>query len=508
MFRASLLVISPLALAMAVGCAQDGQRRTAVRIGESNHGPVPAPSVAGGPAAVILAAHEDATAGSPLRADRPDAAAQTETARPLTLSDLQNIAAQSNPTLAQAGAGVEAERGMQRQVGLYPNPQLGYLNNSASPSRVQQSNGAFISQEFVTANKLGLARIWEGHEVNRVAWEAEAQRLRVLNDIAIRFYEALGAQEAVSVATALESIAEDGLNTAQTLLANQQGSKNDVLQAEIQLETIRIGKQDALYRQTAAWGQLANMLGDPRMPAAGVDGKLDEAVPDFDFETTWQELAANSPQLQSTQAALDHARAEYKLACAQACPNVTAQMVIQRDNATQSTQASTLVSLPVPMFNRNQGNIQRTMAEIHAAEAEIERTQLVLRDLLADSFKRYQTYRLQVGRFREKILPNAEESMELAALGYKTGERSFLELLTARQTYFQAKLAYVEALTELRKAVVEIEGLQLTGGLNPAAIGTAIQTQPGGAGQRQRALLNQVQQESTRQLLPAAQLGR
>jgi hypothetical protein len=78
----------------------------------------------------------------------------------------------------------------------------------------------------------------------------------------------------------------------------------------------------------------------------------------------------------------------------------------------------------------------------------------------------------------------------------------------ARQTYFESNLAYVEALTEFRKVVAEIEGLQLTGGLNPASIGTAIQTQPGGGAQRQRALLNQVQQGSARQLLPAAQIGR
>lgn len=98
--------------------------------------------------------------------------------------------------------------------------------------------------------------------------------------------------------------------------------------------------------------------------------------------------------------------------------------------------------------------------------------------------------------------------MELASVGYQSGERSFLEVLTARQTYFQAKLAYVESWTELRKAIVEIEGLQLTGGLNPAEIGAAIQAVPGGGAQRQRALLNKIEEAAARQLLPAAQLGR
>ena len=81
-------------------------------------------------------------------------------------------------------------------------------------------------------------------------------------------------------------------------------------------------------------------------------------------------------------------------------------------------------------------------------------------------------------------------------------------MLTARQTYIEAQLTYVESLTELRKVTAEIEGLQLTGGLNPASIGTAIQGQAGGSTGRQRALLNQVQQGASRQLLNAAQIAR
>jgi hypothetical protein len=75
--------------------------------------------------------------------------------------------------------------------------------------------------------------------------------------------------------------------------------------------------------------------------------------------------------------------------------------------------------------------------------------------------------------------------------------------LTARQTYFQSSLAYVEALVELRKTRVEIDGLMLTGGLNPATIGAALQSQPGMTNRQQR-LLNQVQEGASKQILPPA----
>ena len=84
--------------------------------------------------------------------------------------------------------------------------------------------------------------------------------------------------------------------------------------------------------------------------------------------------------------------------------------------------------------------------------------------------------------------------------GYKSGEISILQVLAARQTYFENSLAYIQAWTEVRKVVSEMDGLLLTAALNPAELGTALQ----GAGLRQQGLLNQLQESSTKSVLPAA----
>src|SRR6185369_10576236 len=131
---------------------------------------------------------------------------------------------------------------------------------------------------------------------------------------------------------------------------------------------------------------------------------------------------------------------------------------------------------------------------------------LALRDQLAETFRRYQTARQQVEHLRDEILPDAEESAKLTMDGYKAGEVNFLQVLSARQTYGETSLAHVEALTELRKVIVELDGLLLTGGLNPAELGAALQAQPGGG--RQRGLLNQLRESSSKQvLIPALQSG-
>ncbi len=426
----------------------------------------------------------------------------------ISLAELEALALQNNPTLAQANAGIEVEQGSYRQAGLYPNPQIGYLNGTASNPAVKQSNGVFLSQEFVTAHKLHLDQHAWSQEIKRVQWDREAQSMRVLNDLRIRYYEVLGAQEAIAVAQRLEKIAAENLRVAERLFEAKQGTRSDVLQAKVQLETVQLNLDDAEYRLAAGWEQLATIIGTSPMQPIPLSGDLKSEVPVLDLETCWQELLSRSPQLRSTESELDHGRAVHRLAIAQAIPNVTLQSVVEYDKATQSTTASTLVALPLPIYNRNQGNIDKAAAEVRTDLAEVSRVRLVLRDQLADSFRRYKTSLRQTERLQQSILSNTEENLKLATQLYAAGETGFAPVLVAQQAYFESQVAYVEALTELHKVVTEINGLQLTGGLNPAAIGSAIQNQPGGASQRQRALLKEVQDRAAKQLLPAAQIGR
>ena len=175
----------------------------------------------------------------------------------MTLAELEEIALQHNPTLVQAEAEIDVDRGFLKQAGLYPNPQGGYYNASASNPSVKQSNGIFLSQEIVTAGKLGLAQQSILQEIKQMEWDREAQRMRVLNDLKIRYFEVLGAQQAVAIAGKLVTVAGESLELIERALAAKNASRPDVLQAKVQLETARLSLDEAEFRHTAAWEQLA-----------------------------------------------------------------------------------------------------------------------------------------------------------------------------------------------------------------------------------------------------------
>lgn len=419
----------------------------------------------------------------------------------LRLEDLEGMALRFNPTLAQAAAAIDQQRGVWQQVGLYPNPQVGYLRSDPSGTGNTRSEGIFVSQEIVTHGKLRLGRAVEAQEIRRLDTELEAQRARVLNDVRIRYYEVLGAQQVDAIAEDLSRSAAEGLQLTEKLHQAQGATRADILQARIQDQGARATLDDARVRYDAAWRQMTAMIGVPQMVPTPLVGHLDEALPPLDFEACFIGLTAASPQLQAAQIRIQHAQQEVLRERAAVHPNVTVQTVTEFDHTNGGTTVSTLLAAPLPVFNRNQGNIYHAYADIREAQAEVQRVRLVLHDQLAEAFRRYESARIRVERLQTHILPDADENLRLVADGQRQGEFSLFQVLTARQLYAQSHLAYAESLTELRKVATEIDGYLLTGGLNPATLGAAIQTQ---GGIRPQGLLNQLQESSSKQLLPGA----
>lgn len=417
----------------------------------------------------------------------------------LTLAGLEQMALERNPTIQQAAALVQQQEGLTRQAGLYPNPTVGFVQNNASQAGQSQAAGVFLSQEFVTAGKLNLAQRAGRHDLVLRGWQTAAQEMRVRNDLRIRFYEAFGAQQAVLAAEELEQSAADGVQIAEELLEARRGSRPDVLQAEMQLSLARGTLRDARLRLQSAKRHLANVAGIHDLPDGPLTGDFEADVPDLDWDMSLRRLLDESPLLKSQAAELRAAQTEVQLARAQAVPNLTVQVVAQRDYGQNFNSVSSLVALPVPLFNRNQGNIINAEGILVQQQQEYERLRLALSDQLAASFRQYSSLRSDVARTRDEILPRAKENLELTTEAYRLGRLDFLRVVDARRTYFHARMSLIDALTELRKVVVEIEGLQLSGGLNPTEVGTALQTTPGtggigGAGAR-GVLLQQLQQQ-------------
>jgi cobalt-zinc-cadmium efflux system outer membrane protein len=418
-----------------------------------------------------------------------------------TLEELEQIALANNPTLRMAASQVEKERGNWTQAGLWPNPVAGYLRSDPDVSGQSRTSGGFVQQTFVTAGKLQLAREQEAFGIRDACQGLEAQRQRVLNDVRMRHYETLGAQHTHAVASAMEKLASEGLDFVRRAERAGEANPVDAVRAEMQLKRMQLAVRQAKAQATTAWQNLMNMVGTPDSPPRDLAGSLDEDIPQLDAETQWQSLLSESPLLVQLSAQVAGARKAWELALAQRVPDVTGQVVVESDSTQHYTTVQTLLAVPIPLFNRNQGGIHTAWHELRRAQAEIERTQLALRDAFEASFRSYANALDRVETTRDELLPAARKSLALASRAAEAGELALADVLDARQVYFDTQLEYAAALTDLRVAAVEVQGMQLTGGLNPAEIGTAIQSSGGTTAQR-RALQQLLEQQQRGKLTP------
>src|SRR5262249_17286920 len=148
-------------------------------------------------------------------------------------------------------------------------------------------------------------------------------------------------------------------------------------------------------------------------------GSLESDIPLLTWEESLERLLAASPVLRAQEAQIREAGYDVRLARAQAVPNVNFQVVAEHDQGQKFNSVSTLVSLPIPIFNRNQGNIQNSVGLLQQQKREYERVQLALSDQLAVAFQQYQSARSQAERLQKEILPRARESLDLTTRAYQ-----------------------------------------------------------------------------------------
>ena len=325
--------------------------------------------------------------------------------------------------------------------------------------------GSFIGQEVVTAGKLHWNRAVASQGVRQAEYAWATQRFRVLTDVRRGFYDVLVAQRTVELAEQLVAVGERGVKTTEDLMKAKEVARVDVLQSRIEADSARILLEKARNRYTAAWRNLAAVVGDPALSPTPLAGRLEDGMVRFTWEETLNRLLTESPQLAGARAGVARAEAALSRECAGRIPNVDLQAGVQYDNATRDTFASVQVGVPIPIYNRNQGNIARAQAELTAARHEVQRVRLALEQRLAAVFEQYATAHQGVEKYNHDILPNAEESLKLVSAGYRQGEFSYLVLLTAQRTYFQTHVAYLDALRDLRVATATLEGNLLSDSL-------------------------------------------
>ena len=376
-----------------------------------------------------------------------------------SLADAESIALTSHPELSEARSRIESVRGQYVQAGLPFNPVLQYQSDEVGNEDSSGLHSLSVSQQFVTANKLGIAQQVQAQAMQKQQAQLQAAELRVLTRVRAAFAQALVAQRRVELTGQIVELTNKSIASIESLLEAQEVSKVSLLQARVEAEQARIAAENAATQLEANRRVLAAATGSASIPTGPLVGEIGEGLTQTPWEQLLTEITTASPELAEAGSELERARWALQLACAQITPNVTGQIGVGVDAATDDTFARIGVSVPLPIRNRNQGNIRTARANIAAASAAIDRTQLSLESRLAEALGRYQTAHQRYKRILGNVLPTAEETYQLSQTAFNAGETDYLQLLTVQRTLFNTQRSVLDSAAQALRAIAEIEGL-------------------------------------------------
>ena len=419
------------------------------------------------PTASPLTVMPDQDRRAPLRDDLPEGPV-------LRLEDLERMALEKNPTIAQAESSILVSQGRRSQAGLFPNPIVGYTGENLAFRALNQksAHGVFVEQTIPLGGKLSKAKQVFARETEQAQMLAEAQRLRVINSVRLLYYDALGAQRLVDLRIELGNLAREAADITKELYNLGQADRPDQLEIEIEVERAEIDLLRAKNDREQVWSALAAMVSDPNLRPVRLTGNLEQEVT-INQDELLNTLLLNSPEIKAGQANVERARAVLVRAQAQKSPDLFlrggvaySNEVLESDLRKTGAEGMIEAGISVPIFNRNQGGIAAAAAELAIAEREQDRVKLLLRARFASAFREYRNAQQTAEKYHTQVIPRARAGYEMYLSNFRQMAASYPQVIIAQRTLFRVEVEYAKALLALKQSGVMLRGFLLTGGLD------------------------------------------
>jgi cobalt-zinc-cadmium efflux system outer membrane protein len=384
----------------------------------------------------------------------------------LRLPQAQALALMQNPDLAAFAWEVRAGEARTLQAGLPPNPEAGVeVENVAGSRDFQGVDGAEVTVGISQVIELAGKRRKRTHvaalERDLAAWDYETARLDVLTQVTQAFVDVLRVQERLVVDADLVRLAEQIYRIVTERVKAGKVSPLEATRARVALATSRIALQRVQRELTAAKDHLAATWGETRATFERATGNLETLNPIPSAAVVAQRIVQN-PDLARWATVMAQRQAAVTLAEANRTPDPTLGAGVRYFNSADEADAHALllaVSIPLPVFDRNPGNILEARYQLARSEAERRAAAVRVQTALAETHAALSAAFSEASTLQDEVLPGAQQAFDAALEGYRQGKFQFLEVLDAQRTLFEARGQYVEALSAYHKAVAALERL-------------------------------------------------
>jgi cobalt-zinc-cadmium efflux system outer membrane protein len=377
----------------------------------------------------------------------------------ITLRQSLALALLHNPALANAAWEVRMAEARRLQAGLPPNPEIGFDIETLGALRAAESVLQF-GQLILLGGKLKRQQKVAALDRDLAGWDYEARRIAVMSETTKAFVTLVAAQERLAVAGELVTLSEKMRDTASERVRTGKAAPLEEMKAKVELSTVRIQREQARQEVESARRQLATMWGSTSVTFTRAAGRL-EPAPGIPVAEDLSALLQQNPDVARWATEMQQRQAVARLERARAIPDLTLGGGYKRDGAAEGDRNGWAfgLSIPVPIFDRNQGGIAESRYGLSKAEHQRRAAQADAYRDLAEAYQSLATAFATSGILHKEVLPEAQKAFDASTAGYQEGKFAYLDVLDAQRTLFEARLQYIESLAEYYRAAANVEGL-------------------------------------------------
>ncbi|MBA7484157.1 Cobalt-zinc-cadmium resistance protein CzcC [subsurface metagenome] len=381
----------------------------------------------------------------------------------IALRDAVTLALINNPKLKAFSLDIRAAEARKLQAGLLPNPEIDveveeFGGTSGRAGFDSSQTSIQIGQLIELADKRSKRTHLATLEKDLAEWDFKSKRFDVMSEVAHAFIDVLAAQEQLSLSKELVNLSEQAYSTVAERVKAGKDSPIEETKAKIALSNTRIEFERAGKELVSARHQLAATWGSSSPAFEKAAGGFYElsAVPSFEELTG---LISRNPDVVRWPAEKERRRAALELENAKAASDIKLGGGLQYFNEGDDSAFILGLSIPMPLFDRNQGNIKEAMYMLAKTEEQRKAVETDLRAALAEAFTNLASSFSEINIIKNDVLPLASSAFDAAGRGYREGKFEYLMVLDSQRTFFEVRGKYIEALAGYHKARADVERL-------------------------------------------------
>lgn len=374
----------------------------------------------------------------------------------LSLEDALTRAQDASPALAAARNEAAASEGLLNQAGVIPNPTLSVDVEDRKAATRTTTTALSVPLELGGKRAARMQAATLSRDIAQHAYATTRSDLRAA--VIAAYFQAAIAQEKLRVARNTGDIAEQALRLAQRRVDAGKTAPLESNRAQVERANAALNVRMAQQELDTARRSLSLLWGTAQPAFSDVAAPL-EALPARGTLDDLRAAMAQSPAMQAARLSVELGRAQLEVEKSKRYPDITLSAGMQRDNEAGRNIAQLGVEIPLPLFDRNQGNVYAATMQSYKAQDQYRDNVARQESALLQAVSQFDLGADAIKQYRTTVLPNARQAYESARKGFEAGKFGFLDVLDAQRTLSQGNIDYLTVLSSFYQASADIDRL-------------------------------------------------